>query len=251
MHHVVLLGLLLATPLPHMSIQQIASSVEKFAPRELAESWDNTGILVDSNTPDTSEKKILLTIDFTLAVLDECIKSGIKYVVSYHPVIFQGLKRLNSQLLTLCIQNQISVYSPHTQLDPLMNSYILKMIGPDPGSFDDIASKIKKLSGLSHFRIIRGCKDARQYKNDGDIVVGVGAAFRNVGMSNCMLITGEMSHHDSLKCKFSGVDVIMMEHSNSERVFMSELKRLIEADEDMSGFSVFISETDCDPVEYY
>lgn len=228
------------------TIQKVARCVEKIAPKECALSWDNTGILIDSNTPESSQKKVLLTIDFTLPVLSECVEKNIKYVVSYHPVIFRPLKKIDDRLLISCIQNCISIYSPHTQLDPLMNSYLLKMIGPNPGNFEDVLQKIKEASGLKHLRIVKSSE--RVYKNDGDIVAGVGAAFRNVDLNDCMLITGEMSHHDLLKCKFSGVDVIMMEHSNSERIFLGELKRQLESDDEMKGFEIVNSNNDVDPV---
>lgn len=230
-----------------MSIQKIAKAMEKIAPKTLAAAWDNTGILIDSFTPESSSRLILLTIDFTLSVLEECINKNIKYVISYHPVIFHPQKHITSELLIKCIQNCISVYSPHTQLDPLMNEYLLQLIGPNPGNFDDIVEKIKTVSGLKQLRTVR--TTTRFYKNDGDIQVGVGAAFRNVDQTNSMLITGEMSHHDLLKCKFSGVDVIMMEHSNSERVFMRRLKELLDEENELLGFTVIISEADCDPVE--
>ncbi|ELA41201.1 uncharacterized protein VICG_01800 [Vittaforma corneae ATCC 50505] len=117
---------------------------------------------------------------------------------------------------------------------------------PNPGTFENILQKIKEVSGLKHLRVVKS--SSTSYRNDGDIIVGVGAAFRNVDLHDCMLITGEMSHHDLLKCKFSGVDVIMMEHSNSERIFLGELKRQLECDDEMDEFDVIISENDSDPV---
>lgn len=231
-----------------MSIQKIAERMEAIA-ASAAQSWDNTGILIDSSTPETAEQKILLTIDFTPSVLEECIQNEIKYVISYHPVIFHPLKKLDNRLLIRCVQNHISLYSPHTRLDNLMNAFLLKLLGPDPGNFDSVVRKIKEISGLESFRAVRGTDGKKTYKNDGDIICGVGAAFRSVDMSDCMLITGEMSHHDLLKCKFNGVDVVMMEHSNSERIFLSELERLIGSDDELSGFKVRISEADRDPVE--
>lgn len=229
-----------------MSIHRIAECIDRIAPKELAQNWDNTGILIDSMTPESSPKQILLTIDFTESVLDECIRSGIKYVVSYHPVIFSGLKKIDSRLITQSIQNGISIYSPHTQLDNLMNEYWIKLIGPSPGNFDAILKRVKEITGLNHLRVVRSLKPIEDYKNDGDILAGVGATFRNVSVTNCLLITGEMSHHDMLKCKYTGVDVIMLEHSNSERVFLKELKSMIETE--MKGYEIILSESDVDPV---
>lgn len=229
-------------------IQSIANAVEKFAPSSIAEKWDNTGILIDSKTPETAEKTVLLTIDFTLDVLEECIRKNIKYVVSYHPVIFKSLKSLNSELLTKCVQNFISVYCPHTQLDFLMNRELSEMIGKCPGSFQNIVESLKKITGLERLRVVKSNANERVYENnDFDILYGVGSAFKGFQGKDCLLITGEMTHHDLLWCKYNAVDVIMLEHSNSERIFLKTLKTLLM--NHLDGFTVLISETDRDPVE--
>lgn len=234
-------------------IQLVARCIEKFAPTSLAEKWDNTGILIDSNTKYTDPGKILLSIDLTEEVLEECISKGIGLMVCYHPVIFHPICRLTNKLIVKCVQNNISVYSPHTQLDPLMNKFVLDFLGERPGTLQDIAASLKKLSKMETFRVVKGSYKSiapRVYSNNGDIRVGVGAAFRNVVAENCLLITGEMSHHDMLKCRQNGVDVILMEHSNSERIFLGELKRLMGNDVELSGLEIVISEKDVDPVEF-
>jgi putative NIF3 family GTP cyclohydrolase 1 type 2 len=272
------------------TIDRIKNAIAKFAPEELAEKWDNTGILVDSKNS-SSSKQILLCIDFTDTVLEECLSLEVKYVVAYHPVIFPSIKNLTDDLLIRAIKNDISIYSPHTQLDPLMNQYLQSLIGSEPLSLLEIVNKIKSECRLSTLRIVyaNDCvnKDhmeqsegllnghnknehindkppreehngqikrvlngrlSKIYTNNGDIKFGVGAAFRKVDFSDCLIITGEMSHHDLLKCKRSNVDVILMEHSNSERVFLKELRRLLM--EDLPDFNVMISLTDKDPVEF-
>lgn len=229
-----------------MDIQKIADFFETFAPKNLAESWDNTGVLIDSKTKDSSNKKVLLTIDFTESVLQECIEKDIKNVISYHPVLFHSIKRIDSDLLIRTIQNNISVFSPHTQLDKLMNLFLQDLIGPDPGSFEEIVKKVKKISGLQYLRVVQAENGIKSYKNNGDIHYGVGSAFKNVELTRCMLITGEMSHHDLLKCRSNNIDVILMEHSNSERIFLGELKRICE---EMKEYEFIISGRDIDPIK--
>lgn len=231
-----------------MSIYKIAEAIEKFAPKDTAEDWDNTGVIIDSCTPNSSLKKVLVCIDFTDAVLEECIENNVKYVISYHPVIFHSMKKITDKKYVKCIQNQISVYSPHTQLDPLMNQYILEMIGQEPRCFEEIVLDMKKLFKLEQVRVVRSSSN-RKYTNKGDILVGVGAAFRNVTHTNCLLITGEMSHHDMLACKKLLTDVILLEHSNSERIFLPKLIERLKVDESMKGFDFIQSKSDVDPVE--
>lgn len=239
--------------LPQMKgIYLVAKCIEKLAPASLAESWDNTGVLIGCNDMQPKHKRILLTIDLTRCVLEECISKSIDLVVCYHPVIFHPVRKVTDELVIRCIQNNISVYSPHTQLDPLMNKFILDFLGDSPGTLQDIAARLKGLSGMKTLRVVRRLYSnvPRAYANNGDIRVGVGAAFRNIDAENCLLITGEMSHHDLLRCRHNGVEVIMMEHSNSERIFLEELKRLMEDDDELSGYEIVISESDKDPVEF-
>lgn len=242
-----------------MHINDVAKCIQKFAPEELAAEWDNCGILIDCLLK-PENNSVLLTVDLTEEVVDECIKKKIEMIVAYHPVIFKPIKRLDSaqKVLIRCIKNNISVYSPHSQLDPLMNKYILDQIIRPTSSqisntLDNITTKIKSLSGLKNLRIVKSKRNELNniVYNADSIIVGVGATFRNVNLKNCLIITGEMSHHDLLKCKFNGVDVIMMEHSNSERVFLPELKRMIEHNDETKSIEVFISEKDVDPVTIY
>jgi putative NIF3 family GTP cyclohydrolase 1 type 2 len=127
-----------------------------------------------------------------------------------------------------------------------MNERIRKLLGSNPGSFDDVILKVKKLFKLDKIRNVRSNRNL-PYKNNGDILIGVGAAFRNVNHKNCLLITGKMSHHDLLKCKFNETDVIMLEHSNSDRVVLPEIQRLLK--DSLKEFEIEISSADVDPVE--
>lgn len=231
-----------------MAIHHIAKCVTKIGSSSSEQSWDNTGVLIDSHTPKNSDKKILICIDFTLAVLQECIENNIKFVISYHPCIFHPIKKLDNELYIKCIQNYISLFCPHTQLDDFMNLHIKELIGENPGNLDQIIVKIKEISGLKTVRIVRSERNG-VYHNNGDIRIGVGAAFRNVTVENCLLITGEMSHHDLLKCKSTKTDVIMLEHSNSERIVLPEIKRLLETDSEMEGYEIYLSQKDLDPVD--
>jgi hypothetical protein len=54
-----------------MSIHQIYKSIQEIGSIESLQSWDKTGVLIDSKTPENSQKMILLCIDFTLSVLQE------------------------------------------------------------------------------------------------------------------------------------------------------------------------------------
>jgi putative NIF3 family GTP cyclohydrolase 1 type 2 len=100
-----------------MSKQQVVQLLNRLAPKVLAESWDNTGLLLESLTPNVT--KIFLTLDLTPWTLQECLDKGANFIVSYHPIFFKAIKKLDiehSKEIIQCLSNNISVYSPHTVL---------------------------------------------------------------------------------------------------------------------------------------
>ncbi len=229
-----------------MSIYLVKEVVETFAPSENAENWDNTGILIDSKYT-SSEQKIMLTIDFTSEVEEECRINGIHTVVAYHPVIFKSLEKIDADKYVKCIQDKISVYSPHTQLDFLMNSYVKNLL-PEYVTIEDTVKILKKECGLEKVRIVCNHRKNKYHKHT-NVFVGVGAAYKNPEFKDALLITGEMSHHDMLKCKENNTEVVLLEHSNSERIFLKELRNLLLKDPRLSNYDILISTKDKDPVE--
>jgi len=78
--------------------------MEKIAPLSLAErSWDNVGVLVECpplsfyapSAPPPAPTRVMLTIDLTDSVMQECLNSKINVLVAYHPPIFSALKRFS------------------------------------------------------------------------------------------------------------------------------------------------------------
>ena len=102
-----------------MKIKEISNAVEQIAPLGLAQDWDNVGLLIGN--PDKNIKNILITIDVTKAVVEEAKKQKADLILSYHPIIWDGLKRITADGETAhiyeLIRLNISVFSIHTALD--------------------------------------------------------------------------------------------------------------------------------------
>lgn len=89
-----------------------------------AENWDNTGLLIGNTEKDI--KKTLFCLDLTMKVIDEAINKNIDLIVSHHPGIFSGLKKITNETLhgekiLKLIENKIALYSIHTNADFAMN----------------------------------------------------------------------------------------------------------------------------------
>jgi len=103
-------------------------------PLRLALSWDNVGLLVGDRNRDV--KKILLTVDITRDVLAEARRQGADLIVSYHPVIWDGLKKITAdgqgEIVYQLIRSGIAVYSIHTSLDVIkggVNDALAEIVG--------------------------------------------------------------------------------------------------------------------------
>jgi len=118
-----------------MKISQIIETLEEFAPPDLQESFDNSGLQVgDSSQP---VKGILLCLDVTEEVLEEALDLDCNLIISHHPLLFKPLKRLTGKsYIERCVikacKNDLVIYSAHTNLDNAfggVNFYLAEKLG--------------------------------------------------------------------------------------------------------------------------
>ena len=103
-----------------MKLAEILPFLHNIAPLELAEDWDNVGLL--TGDPQQDIKKVILTIDLTAEVLEEAKQKRANLILAYHPPIFSAIKKVlpdkgTSPLLYEVIRNGMAIYSMHTALD--------------------------------------------------------------------------------------------------------------------------------------
>lgn len=100
--------------------QTIIDAMEKLAPRYLAESWDNVGLLVGS--PGQEITKLLIALDVTPELAARAGREGVDMIVAHHPLIFQPLKSIRidqplGAVLAGLLKHDIAVLAAHTNLD--------------------------------------------------------------------------------------------------------------------------------------
>ncbi|MDH7598690.1 MAG: Nif3-like dinuclear metal center hexameric protein [Sedimentisphaerales bacterium] len=117
-----------------MKVREIVDILLRLYPKALAQSWDNVGLLIGD--PEASVRKVLVTIDITSAVLQEAKEAEAEMILSYHPVIWDGLKQITASgptgLHYELIRSGIAVYSIHTCLDVIqggINDALAQAIG--------------------------------------------------------------------------------------------------------------------------
>ncbi|OWZ26117.1 YbgI/family dinuclear metal center protein [Cryptococcus neoformans] len=236
---------------------------ERIAPLQLAErSWDNVGPIIEAPYPNPSHRQVLLTIDLTPSVCAEALKHpSLSLIISYHPPIFRGLKSLTlsdplqASLLKLSAKG-ISVFAPHTSLDATpngINTWLIRPFIPLSISHDPIIpsdplesfegagmGRIAKLSEpldtrqaikmvkdhlrLDFVQLAEPQPDVRKPIKSVAVCAGSGGSVFK-GVEADLLITGEMSHHEILAYVASGTTVILTNHTNTERPYLSHVLR--------------------------
>ncbi|MDR1653584.1 MAG: Nif3-like dinuclear metal center hexameric protein [Prevotellaceae bacterium] len=102
------------------SVKEICRLIEGFAPPELQESYDNSGLLAGS--PEAEATGALICLDVTEDIVNEAIALGLNLIISHHPFIFGGIKQLTGsnetqRIAIEAIKNNINIFAAHTNLD--------------------------------------------------------------------------------------------------------------------------------------
>ncbi len=119
----------------NITVQSICDLIETVAPLALQESYDNAGLLVGN--PHTEVTGVLVCLDVTEAVIQEAIEKHCNLIVSHHPFIFSGLKKITGQnevqrCVIKAIKHDIAIYSAHTNMDNVLtgvNGKIAEKLG--------------------------------------------------------------------------------------------------------------------------
>ena len=102
------------------TVQDILTFMEGLAPYELAESWDNVGLLCGDRAQEVTS--VLCALDVTETVVQEAVERGAQLVVAHHPAIFTSVSRVTSddttgRVLRYAIKHDISIICMHTNAD--------------------------------------------------------------------------------------------------------------------------------------
>jgi dinuclear metal center YbgI/SA1388 family protein len=118
-----------------MKIFELIQAFETIAPLSLQEDYDNSGLLVGNLQDEVT--KVLLAFEITDAVLDEALQHHCDAIISHHPIVFKGLKKINGKNLPeraviRAIQNGIALIALHTNMDNVLdgtNSILAQKLG--------------------------------------------------------------------------------------------------------------------------
>ena len=138
-----------------MKIKEIIRVLEQWAPPSYQESYDNSGLIVGDKNLNCSG--CLITLDTIESIIDEAIETGCNLIISHHPIVFGGLKKITGRnyverTVLKAIKNDIAIYAIHTNLDNVhtgVNKKISDLIGLENTRI--LAPKQKTLRKLTTF----------------------------------------------------------------------------------------------------
>lgn len=103
-----------------MTLSDFENALQRAFPLESAMSGDNVGLQIRS----TSEtvRKVLCCMEITDDVVSEAVSSGADGIITFHPLIYSPLYRLDdsdrvTRLVARCLRANLFVYCVHTAFD--------------------------------------------------------------------------------------------------------------------------------------
>lgn len=228
-----------------VNVADIIKIMEEIAPPAMAEDWDNVGLMLGRRCK--AVKKLLLALDITDEVVQQAITQKADMIITHHPLIFRGLKRVTDnewqqELLLTLAEKGIAVYSAHTNLDCVssgVNDVLAKKLHLD--SVDVLDND----NGLGRIGIIPACPlqefaamvkkvlradyvavgDAGKQVHKVAVCGGAGSDLISLALlcGADTLVTGDIKYHEAQQAVFSGLNVIDAGHQPTELPVMDDL----------------------------
>lgn len=233
-----------------MKVIDIYNFLDSIAPFNTALPFDNAGLLVGEGQKEV--KKIGVILDVTPEAVEYAAQNGIDLIVSHHPVIFNPLKRLQTDSVPyLLAKHDIAVISAHTNLDAavggvndaLAKALELENIAPlaenDGGDFPPMGrtGTLKRPMSDRDFAIFVAEKLSTKAKTvlSGKEIAkvalcgGAGEDFITPALKDGAdaLVTADVKHHNLLLAKSLGLCLIDAGHFETENVVVPRLAKRI------------------------
>ena len=257
-----------------MRVGDIIAAIEQFAPLSIQEGWDNSGLSIGS--PEDEVHGVLVGFDCTAELIDEAVAAGCDMVVTHHPLIFKGLKRIQggdsvSDAVIRAVRAGVAVYAAHTTADKVIagvsgamarrlelqditlmedeGGFGLGAVGtlPRPMTGEEAIAYVKDKFGLSTVRVSRPVDRVERVAMCGGSGASEIEAARASGAQ--LYISGDISYHHFFTP--DGFMVMDIGHFESEVDIVGILFKVIS--EKFPTFAVRISDNlgRSNPVRYY
>lgn len=238
-------------------VKDITEVIERLAPVELAEKWDNPGLMVGDFEQRVST--VFVCLDVTSENVRRAISEGADMIVSHHPLIFTPIKRVVEDDVTgsiICelVRNNISVYSAHTNLDHAdggMNDVLADKFGLEDvrrftedeclgadgiGRIGRLETPMELADFVDFVKNVLGCRSIRSVGEPSENIStvalctgaggdGIETAFR-AGAD--VYVTSDIRHHEAQLAYELGINLVDAGHFETENTICEFLTEYLE-----------------------
>lgn len=239
-----------------MKCQEIITILRKQAPEYYACDWDNVGLLVGDSQKEV--QKIYIALDATEETIKEAIEQKADMLLTHHPMIFKGLKKVNTEdfigkrVMSL-IRADVAYYAMHTNFDVkgmaelaaermgLKDCQVLEATCEDEEGLQGIgkvgmlpAMEVRECAELVkrafHLEQVKVFGDSNARITKAAICPGSGKSVIGKALESGaqVLITGDIDHHEGIDAAAQGMAVIDAGHYGIEKIFIPYMKQYLE-----------------------
>lgn len=240
-----------------MKVRDALGWINRFAPFETAEDFDNVGLLIGDADADVS--RVLFTLDVTEETAQTAVRERAELIISHHPLIFSPIKRIDlgtvqGRIIATLITNGISVIAAHTCLDmaaggisdaladvmeltDINRADVYVRVGrlPKPVTADELGAAIEAAIGFRPRVYCAGGEPISTLAVAGG-AYGEGWAIA-AGAGAQAYLVGEIHHHEILEACASGLTVYDGGHRATEMPGVRALYRRYIADASAAGLT--------------
>lgn len=241
-----------------MKLHEIYDFLNEKAPFELAESWDNCGVLVGENSQEIS--KIILSLDLSSEVIQNAPSGSL--IITHHPFLFSSIKKIDTssssgKIIKEAMKRDISIIAMHTNYDKaVLNRYftqnVLGLACECDGDFvcksvvdmqfDTLLALVKSKLNLKTISHVRAAKESVSIIG---ITTGSGGEFAlKSGVD--VYLTGDIKYHTAFDAKEVGIGLIDITHYASELCFGDSMAEILK----ILPIEVIITNSK-NPIEHY
>ena len=242
-----------------MKCKDIIVKIEEKYPVSFAEGWDNSGFLAGDASWEAN--KVFLALDATDEVIDAAIQCGADMIITHHPLIFSGMKKITAddfigRRIIKMVQHKICYYAMHTNFDvlgmaelsadylQLSHREVLDVTYEEDTRKEGIGRCGDLPAPMTLKRVWKICKrpaaSSLCAKFTGDenkiieklaICTGSGKSLMKQVLKNGVqaYVTGDMDYHSSIDAVAQGICIIDAGHYGTEYIFMDYMERELTA----------------------
>ena len=257
-----------------MKTSEFLEILNRIAPLDLQEEWDNSGMQIDLGRDEVT--KVIVGLDINSEIIEEAITKKADMIVTHHPILFDPIKTLGPDdvvggFVIRLVRAGISVYSSHTCFDAAPygnNEYLLKKLGvqqmfrlPIPGHhiseamvarigsyqqpvfFSEFCEKLSKVLGQPGGIKVSGAPEKLIQRVA--VCTGSGGEFWEAAKiaGADVFVTSEVKHHQALAARECGLCLVDAGHYGTENLFVRNMAKQLRK---MCDESVEIIETSAD-----